>query len=86
MNPIARLDLQPASSDRWRACRRLERRGCDLKDSLWSAKIVSSSLSRSSRCITIISKRGQIVLSPPVIKLPSQALPNADLVKPRQLP
>ena len=41
MNPIASiLDLQPALVIDGALATELERRGCDLKDSLWSAKIL----------------------------------------------
>ena len=32
----------------------LERRGCDLKDDLWSAKILLDNLRSSNKCILII--------------------------------
>lgn len=79
MNPIQHiLDTYPLIVLDGAMATELERKGCDLNDSLWSAKILLEEPNLiKHKFILIISLQVPTVRSPPAISLRLRALPHA---------
>ncbi len=78
MNPIQHiLDTYPLIVLDGAMATELERKGCDLNDSLWSAKILLEEPNLIKQVHTDYFAQVPTVRSPPAISLRLRALPHA---------